>query len=407
MLINRPEYLKKLFSFKDKPLIKIITGVRRSGKSTLFILYQSELIRQGVSSRQIQNINFEDMENEPLKDYKKLYEHITERLVKNRKNFIFLDEVQVVPSFGKVVDSLYLKNVDIYLTGSNSKMQSKDIANQIERQYVTIHMFPLSFREYASAYPDSAAVEQKYEDYVHYGSFPTVLDFMVSQKMRENEFRPLVKTYLSDLYDKIVLKDIVENKNIADTGRLESVIRFMASNIGSETSINNISGTMTADGRKIDTHTVEKFINAFCDSFILYRADRYDIKGKKLLKTLNKYYLVDTGLRSLLLGDKKTDAGHILENIVYLELLRRGYKVYIGKAGDREIDFVAEGINGTEYYQVAQTVRDEKTLTRELLPFEAVRDHNPKFLLTRDYENHVSHNGIRQLNVLEWLLEQL
>jgi predicted AAA+ superfamily ATPase len=230
-----------------------------------------------------------------------------------------------------------------------------------------------------------------------------VLDF-VTPEMRENEFRPLVRIYLSDLYDKIVLKDIVENKNISDIGRLERVIRFMASNIGSETSINNISKTMTADGRKIDTHTAEKFIDAFCDSFILYKANRYDIKGKKLLKTLNKYYFVDAGLRHLLLNDTKADTGHILENIVYLELLRRGYKVYIGKAGDKEIDFVAEGINGTEYYQVAQTVRDEKTLSRELSPLETIRNHNPKFLLTRDYETHVSHNGIKQLNVLKWLL---
>jgi predicted AAA+ superfamily ATPase len=344
------------------------------------------------------------MKNEPLRDYRKLYEHILARLVKNRKNYIFLDEVQVVPSFGKVVDSLYpKKNVDIYLTGSNSRMQSKDIANQIERQYVTIHIFPLSFREYVSAYPSSAAVEQLYENYVHYGSFPMVLDF-VTPEMRENEFRPLVRIYLSDLYDKIVLKDIVENKNISDIGRLENVIRFMASNIGSETSINNISKTMAADGRKIDTHTTEKFIDAFCDSFVLYKANRYDVKGKKLLKTLNKYYIVDTGLRNLLLGDTKADTGHMLENVVYFELLRRGYNVYIGKTGDREIDFVAEGTNGTEYYQVAQTVRDEKTLARELLPFETIRNHNPKFLLTRDYEAHVSHNGIRQLNVLKWLL---
>jgi predicted AAA+ superfamily ATPase len=413
-MIKRPGYLDKLFLFKDKPLIKIITGVRRSGKSTLFELYQDELLRQGVSPKQIQIINMEDLENEPLKDHRKLYQHITANLVGAGKNYVFLDEIQNVPEYGKVVDSLYLKKkADIYLTGSNSKMQSKNLANQIERQYVTIHMFPLSFSEYISEYPNPHVIDRAYDDYIQYGSFPMVLNLINNSFARrpdntrlraEKEFQQLIKAYLSDLYDKIVLKDIVENKGISNTSRLESVIRFLADNIGSETSINNISKTMTADGRKIDAHTAEKFIDAFCDSFILYKAGRYDVKGKKLLKTLYKYYLVDTGLRYLLLGDKKTDTGHILENVVYLELLRRGYNVYIGKVDDREIDFVAEGSNGTEYYQVTQTVRDKKTLTRELAPLNAIHDHNPKFLLTRDYEPSISHNGIRQLNVLEWLL---
>lgn len=401
-MINRPDYIEKLFSFKDKPLIKIITGVRRCGKSTLLELYQAELLRKNIAHEQIQSINLEDLDNEPLKQYKKLHDRITAKLVKNKKNYIFLDEVQTVPDFGKVVDSLYLKkNVDIYLTGSNSRMQSRDIANQIERQYVTIHMFPLSFREYTSAHPDSAVPDRVYDDYVQYGSFPMILNLFGSAGRKE--YDPLVKNYLSDLYDKIVLKDIVENKGISNISRLESVIRFMANVIGSEISINNISATMTHDGRKIDTHTIENFINAFCDSFILYKANRYDVKGKKLLKTLNKYYIVDPGLRRHLLGTKNTDMGHILENVVFLELLRRGYTVYIGKVGEQEVDFVAEGPNGTEYYQVAQTVRDKNTLQRELAPLDAIRDHHPKILLTRDYDSNISHNGIKQHNVLDWL----
>jgi predicted AAA+ superfamily ATPase len=428
-MINRPEYLKQLFSFKDKDLVKIVTGVRRSGKSTLFELYQTELLKQDIKPEQIQSINLEDLANESLKDYHKLYEHIEASLVKDERNYVFLDEIQVVPAFGKVVDSLFLKkNVDVYLTGSNSKMQSKDIANQIERQYVTIPMFPLSFKEYASAYPFNDTKDNIYGNYLEYSSFPYSLDivrnntdFLVDDKgnrlvdeqdnhlivqdgFQAKQTKVQVRAYLSDLYDKIVLKDIVENKGISDTGRLESVIRFMADNIGSETSINNISKTMTADGRKIDTHTLESYLEAFCDSFILYKANRYDVKGKKLLKTLNKYYLVDIGLRYLLLGDKKTDTGHILENVVYLELLRRGYKVFVGKVGDKEVDFVAEGINGTEYYQISETVRGKETLARELAPLEAIRDHNPKFLLTRDYDPGISHNGIKQLNVLKWLL---
>jgi len=403
-MINRPEYLKDLFLFKDKPLVKIITGVRRCGKSTLLELYRQELQKQGIEPSQIQAYNFEDLENEPLKNYKKLHDHVAGNLVKNKKNYIFLDEIQIVPEFGKAVDSLYLKkNVDIYLTGSNSRMQSKDIANQIERQYVSMHMFPLSFKEYMSAYPHPDSLDRAFNDYVQYGAFPEVSNFLNTTE-NKTELQQVIKTYLSDLYDKIVLKDIVENKGISNTSRLESVIRFMAGNIGSETSINNISKTMTADGRKIDTHTTENFIDAFCDSFILYKADRYDIKGKKLLKTLSKYYLVDTGFRYILLGDKKNDTGHILENIVYMELLRRGYNVYIGKVGEQQVDFVVEGNDGTEYYQVSQTVQDENTLARELAPLNAIRDHSPKFLLTRDYEPNKSHNGIKQLNVLEWLL---
>ena len=403
-MINRPEYLKDLFLFKDKPLVKIITGVRRCGKSTLLELYRLELQKQGIEPNQIQAYNFEDLENEPLKNYKKLYDHISGKLVKNKKNYIFLDEIQIVPEFGKAVDSLYLKKyVDIYLTGSNSRMQSKDIANQIERQYVTMHMFPLSFKEYMSAYVYFDSLDRLFNEYIQYGAFPEVSNF-INASENKTELQQVIKTYLSDLYDKIVLKDIVENKGISNTSRLESVIRFMVGNIGIETSINNISKMMTADGRKIDTHTTENFIDAFLNCYLLYKADRYDIKGKKLLKTLNKYYLVDTGFRYILLGDKKNDTGHILENIVYLELLRRGYNVYIGKAGEQQVDFVVEGNEGTEYYQVSQTVMDENTLTRELAPLNSIRDHAPKFLLTRDYEPNKSHNGIKQLNVLEWLL---
>ncbi|MDR1252609.1 MAG: ATP-binding protein [Treponema sp.] len=431
-MIQRPEYLNQLLAFKDRSLVKIVTGVRRCGKSTMLELYRAELAKRGVLPEQMQSINLEDLENEPLKDYKGLYDYISARLVKDRENYVFLDEAQVVPGFGKVVNSLFLKkNVDIYLTGSNSKMQSKDIANQIEREYVTIHMLPLSFKEYFSAYPFPASPDAAYNSYLRYGSFPRVMGFMAESPVEKaygadqddspekggiganpqsgnfldaKRLQPLVKTYLSDLYDKIVLKDIVESKGISNTGRLESMIRFMADHIGSETSINNISRTMTADGRKIDIHMVENFIDAFRDSFILYKADRYDVKGKKMLKTLGKYYLVDIGLRYLMLGDKPDDSGHILENVVYLELLRRGYQVYVGKVGEKEVDFVAEGANGTEYYQVSETVRGAETLARELAPLDAIRDHNPKILLTRDYDPPSSHNGIKQLNVLDWLL---
>ena len=394
-MINRPEYLKKLLSFKDKKIVKIITGVRRSGKSTLFELYQNELKQQGVPAVQIQNINMEDLDNEPLKDYRKLYEQVTQNLITDKQNYIFLDEIQIVPEFGQVVNSLYLKkNVDIYLTGSNSKIQSKDIASKIEREYVTIHILPLSFKEYLSA-KTTSNYDNVFNDYLTYSSFPGV---------QKDWDKFAVRQYLHDLYEKIVLKDIVENKKISDIGRLESIIRFMADNIGKETSINNIANTMTASGRKIDNRTVETYIDAFCDSFVLYKTNRYDVKGKEFLKTQNKYYLVDIGLRYLLLGDKKTDSGRILENIVYLELLRRGYNIYIGKIGNKEIDFVAEGPNGMEYYQISETIRGEDTFAREVASLDSINDHNPKFLLTRDYDT-VSYNGIKIQNVLKWLLD--
>jgi predicted AAA+ superfamily ATPase len=409
-MVKRPLYVKKLAPFRNKKLIKILTGIRRCGKSSMFVLYQQELLKEGVKPEQIQNINLEDLTNEYLQDYHALHEHILKNLIPNKQNYVFLDEIQVVPEFGKVVNSLYLKgNIDIYLTGSNSKVQSKDIASKIEREYVTIHMLPLSFKEYLSAMPsytvNPGGFDDVYDDYIQYSSFPGVLDFLKSDNHQFREWdKSAVRNYLYDVYEKIVLKDIVENKSISDLSRLESVAKFMADNISKETSTNNIANTMTSSGRKIDNKTVENYIEAFCDSFVLYKVERYDIKGKERLKTLNKYYLADIGLRNVLLGDKKADSGKILENVVYLELLRRGYKVYIGKVGNAEVDFVAEGPNGTEYYQVADTIRDENTFLREVTPLNAIKDHNPKFLLTRDYETS-SYNGIKIRNALEWLAE--
>jgi len=411
-MIKRPEYIKKLLPFKDKKIIKIITGVRRCGKSTLFELYQDELKQQGVQPEQIQNINLEDLDNEDLKDYHKLHEHITGNLVLNAHNYVFLDEVQVVPEFGKVVNSLYLKeNIDIYLTGSNSKIQSKNIASKIEREYITIPMFPLSFKEYITAWdiPTNQSVyDNLFNDYLVYSSFPNALSFRTFKDASETSFigwdKSAVRRYLQDLFDKIVLKDIVENKNISNINRLESVFRFMADNISKETSINNIANTMTTGIRKIDNKTVENYIEAFCDSYVLYKTNRYDVKGKEILKTGTKYYLVDLGLRYFLLGDKKTDSGKILENVVYLELLRRGYNVFIGKVDNKEVDFIAEGPDGTEYYQVADTIRSDDTFKREILSLESIKDHNRKFLLTRDPET-ASHKGIKILNVLKWLID--
>jgi predicted AAA+ superfamily ATPase len=396
-MIPRPQYLKKLLGFKDKQLIKIVTGVRRSGKSTLFELYQEELLKSGVARKQIQSINLEDPAYAELLDWHKLYDYINKRLVAGKKNYIFIDEIQNVVDFEKAADGLFIKkNVDLYLTGSNSKMQSGEWATLLSGRYVEIHILPLSFKEYYSV-ADTGNVEDTFRNYLENSSFPYALQFDGNKKE--------IRDYLGGIYNTIVLKDVVENKKIRDVGRLESVIKFMADNIGNLTSIKKISDTMTSDGIKMLPLTIENYLDAFRESYILYKISRYDVKGKKLLQTQDKYYLVDIGLRYYLLGDRKADRGRILENIVYLELLRRGYKVYIGKIGDKEVDFVVEGSDGTEYYQVADTVADEKTLNRELEPLNSIKDHNPKILLTGDFEPKTSHNGIKQINVFDWLLK--
>jgi uncharacterized protein len=407
-MIKRPEYLKKMLAFRDKNIIKIVTGVRRCGKSALFELYQSELLRLGVEPEQIISINLEEPDYREYLDWEKLYDAINARLLKNRQNYVFFDEIQNVKDFRRAADGLFIKkNVDLYLTCSNSKMQSGEWAALLSGRFAEIHMFPLSFKEFVSADASGLSHDKLFANYLEYGSFPFLLNFY---KLSDNAFtaggwdKSGIRDYLSGIYSAIVLKDIVENKNIKEAGRLERVIKFMADSIGSETSVKRISDMLTSDGIKIMPLTVESYLGAFRDSFILYKADRYDVKGRKLLKTLNKYYLVDMGLRRLLLGNKAADGGHILENIVYLELLRRGYKVYIGKVNNKEVDFAAEGPDGVEYYQVSETVRGKETLARELAPLELIHDHNPKFLLTRDYEPNTSHNGIKQINVLDWLL---
>jgi predicted AAA+ superfamily ATPase len=378
--------------------------VRRCGKSTLLALYQEELAKQGILPEEIQSINLEDPAYRDLSDWGKLYDYVNARLVPNKMNYVFIDEIQTIKDFQRAADGLFIKkNVDLYLTGSNSTMQSGEWATLLSGRYVEVHMFPLSFKEYVSAYPKPAAIDEKFGDYLAYSSFPQMMQFMAGSS-NEKELGILSRQYLEGIFNTIILKDVSENKKIQEPGRLERVMQFMASVIGSEISIKKISDMMTSDGIKILPLTVESYLEALRDSYILYRADRYDVKGKKLLKTLNKYYLVDLGIRRYLLGEKPVDSGHILENIVYLELRRRGCKVFVGKVDEKEVDFIAEGINGTEYFQVAQTIHGEQTLSRELAPLEAIRDHCPKYLLTRDYDPVTSYKGIKQLNVLDWLL---
>lgn len=397
MILQRTEYLNKLIAFRDKQLIKIVTGIRRCGKSTLLEIYREWLEQQGVLEEQIIAINFEDIDYEELTDYKKLYTYLKERLVKDKMTYIFLDEVHHINEFPKVVDSLYIKkNVDIYITGSNAYMLSGEIATLISGRYVQIEMLPLSFKEYMESTGNMNDRGIKYTEYLENSSFPYALELKGHPKE--------IRDYLEGIYNTIVVKDIVSRKKITDMMMLKSVLRFVFDNIGSPLSSKKIADTMTSNGRKIDTKTVEKYLESLSESYIIYQAKRYNIKGKQYLKTLEKYYVVDIGLRYMLLGTRKADTGHVLENVVYLELLRRGYDVYVGKMEEYEVDFVVQNSKGTAYYQVALTVRDEKTLERELRPLMAIRDHYPKFILTLDDDPEVQYEGIRRINARDWLL---
>ena len=397
MTIQRKEYLKKLIAFRDKQLIKVVTGVRRCGKSTLLKMYQEWLREQGVEASRIISINFEDIDYEELTDYRKLYDYLKEHLNPERMTYIFLDEIQNVADFPKVVDSLYIKNnVDIYMTGSNAYMLSSEIATLISGRYVQIEMLPFSFKEYMESTGSMNDRGVKYTEYLENSSFPQTLEL----KGQPDEIRD----YLEGLYNTIVVKDIVNRKKITDTMMLKSLLRFVFDNIGNPLSSKKIADTMTSAGRKIDVKTVEKYLEALTESYILYQAKRYNIKGKQYLKTLEKYYVVDVGLRFMLLGSKQMDAVHILENVVYLELLRRGYDVYVGKINEFEVDFVAQNSRGTSYFQVALTARDEKTLQRELRPLQSIRDHYPKMILTLDEDPETQYDGIRRVNARDWLL---
>lgn len=397
-MIERREYLEKLINFKDKNLIKVVTGIRRCGKSTMFELFQNWLKENGIEEDQIITVNLEDGDYRRIRTSEKLYEYVEGRLIRDQKNYVFLDEVQQADNFQEAVDWLYTKkNVDLYITGSNAFLLSGELATLLSGRYVEIKMLPLSFKEYASAYPDNTNMGSLYMDYLQNSSFPGTLELTRKQDIR---------TYLEGIYNTILMKDIVTRKKISDPSMLQSVIEFMFDNIGNMCSSTKIAGQMTSAGRKISVPTVESYLTALADSFILYKVGRYDIKGKQYLITGSKYYVVDIGLRYFLLGTRQADMGHILENVVYLELLRRGYEVHIGKVGDAEVDFIAINAEGEEYYQVSQTVMEEQTLKRELASLDAIKDHNPKYLLTMDYTPLTSHNGIKQINVLDWLMKE-
>ena len=400
-MIERPEYLEQLKKFKDKDLIKVVTGIRRCGKSTLFELFINYLKETGIKDNQIIKINLEDADYN-FESYKELYDYVNKQLDSKKQFYVFLDEVQNVSMFQKAVDSLYIKkNVDVYITGSNAYLLSGELATLLSGRYVEIKLLPLSFKEYLSAFDNSNKSRYEYFlDYMKYGGMPGNIPILQDDPNG-------LDTYLERIFSTIVYKDIITRNNITDKMLLESVLKFIFDSIGSPISTKRISDTLTSKGISTSNHTVENYISAFVESFLIYKAERFDIKGKNLLARDYKYYVVDQGLRSYLLGKKAgSHMGYVLENIVYLELLRRGYKVYVGKVDDLEVDFVAENRDGLKYFQVALTVRDEEVLERELRSLQKTGDHYPKYLITYDMDMEADYNGIKKINIVDWLLNK-
>lgn len=405
-LIPRNNYLDFLIRNRDLKIIKVITGVRRCGKSTLFTLFKQYLLANAISKEQIIDINFESIDFDNLLDYKALHQYILDKTTSDKMHYIFLDEIQHVDKFERVVNSLFLKNnLDIYITGSNAYFMSGELATLLTGRYVELNMLPLSFKEYVYGLEileskntiNKLTLAEKYNLYINNSSFPFVINIMDRPES--------INEYLQGIYNTILVKDVMTRLRVNDVKILESITKYLFANVGSLLSPRKIANTMTSAGIKVDPKTVERYLQGLQDSLLIYKANRYNIKGKELLKINSKYYIADVALRYLLTGNKGTDTGHMLENIVYLELIRRGYKVYAGELSNGEIDFVVENKNGTEYYQVSETTLDPNNLNRELAPLQSIKDQYPKYLLTLDeITPEADYNGIRKLNVLKWLL---
>ena len=398
--IRRKDYLDWLIKWKEHQIIKVVTGVRRCGKSTLFDIYQEYLLEHEVLNEQIIAINFENLDFEDLCDYKSLYKYIKSHLLPDKMNYIFLDEIQHVEDYQKVVDSLFLReNCDVYITGSNAYFMSGELATLLTGRYVELSMMPLSFKEFCEGLNNSnLSLIDKFNHYLAISSFPYVLKY----GYQESE----AKEYINGIYNTILLNDIVKRLNIADVNMLESITKFMMHNIGNRTSPNKISNTMTSNHKKINPRTVDRYIRGLTDSLLFYEARRYNIKGKQFLTTMNKYYVCDIAMRNMLVRSQDSDIGHILEDIVFLELKRRYKEVYVGQIGQNgEVDFVAIENGNPIYFQVSQTTLDEDVLKRELAPLKQIHDNYPKYLLTLDEVfDDMNYDGIKKKNVLKWLI---
>ncbi len=406
-MIERENYIKKLFQWKDKDVIKVITGMRRCGKSTLLKQFQQLLIEQGISSNNIIYINFEELENIDLLDYKSLYNHIKKECHNNEHYYIFLDEIQNVKNFEKAIDSLYVKgNFDIYITGSNSYLLSGELATLLSGRYVEISILPFSFNEYSKA-TKNQKYEESFSTYLKNGGLP------YSTLLTDKNY---LDDYLEGIYNTVIIKDIEErrkrkldnggfDRNVNDTLLLKKISQYLASSIGNIISVKGITDYLISSGRKVSNSTVDSYIDALIEAFIFYKVDRYDLNGKSILKQNSKYYIVDTGLRRHLVRKKENDIGYLLENVVYFELLRRGYIIYVGKSGTNEIDFVAFHNDIIEYYQVSASLLEESTFAREIKPLKSIKDNYKKTILTLDKFSQGNYEGIEVINALDWLLQ--
>ncbi|MDR1565454.1 MAG: ATP-binding protein [Oscillospiraceae bacterium] len=397
-LIERKAYLEQLNMWREKEMIKVVTGVRRCGKSTLFELYIERLKAEGVLPEQIIFVNLEDEDYSELRDYKKLHEYVKSLILPDKWIYVFIDEIQNCIDYENAISSLFLKkSLDIYITGSNAYMLSGELATKLTARYIEIDMLPLSFAEYGEA----VRTEDKHErfnQYMNLGAFPYSTNF-VENSLAHSQ-------YLEGIYNTVLVKDVMTRKKLTDITLLKSIASFLSSNVGSPVSAKKIADTLTSSGRPTSVVTVETYLEALCDSYLFYKVGRYDIKGKLHLKSESKYYICDTGLRNMILGTEGKDIGHQIENIVYLELVRRGCTVSIGKSGrGTEVDFVAVRDKKTEYYQVSASVLDESTLERELIPLRQINDNYPKYLLTLDFITG-DYEGIKQTNLVDWLLRQ-
>lgn len=404
-MVQRKEYLDQFINWRDEQVIKVVTGIRRCGKSTLLLQFQQWLKENEVTDEQIVSVNFEELEYEELLDYKKLYQYLKERLVSGKTTYIFLDEIQKVSSFEKVVDSLYVKpNVDLYITGSNAYMLSGDLATLLTGRYVEIKMLPLSFGEFLSM--TGLEPEQGFSEYLRSGGMPYIAAM--------NRTDEKVSTYLEGIYNTVIVKDIEDRqarkesdpskRKITDIALLKTIAKYLASVIGNPVSVRSITDYLISNGRKISPNTVNDYVEALTESFIFYPAERFDIVGKQLLKANRKMYIVDLGLRNHILPRRSYDLGFSLENMVYFELLRRGYKVTIGRVGNTEVDFVAEKQGAYEYFQVTADMTAKETFDREIRPLENIRDNYEKTILTMDRLTPGNYNGIQVRYLLDWLI---
>lgn len=399
-MIIRENYLKKMIDAKDTEFIKVITGVRRSGKSTLLLMFKDYLINNGIKEDNIIYINFESAEFDDIKDYKDLYKYIKEKIKKGRV-YLLLDEIQNVKSWEKAINSFKVDfDIDIYITGSNAYLLSSELSTLLSGRYIEIKMYPLSFKEFLKFNNyDNTNLDDKFNEYLKYGGLPAIT------LIKDND--ELVLSYLNGIYNTIVKKDIVDRNNIKDVALLENIIKYLATNIGSSVSAKKISDFLNSNKitEKSNHQTVDNYLSMLEKSFIVYKANRTDVRNKSLLKTLGKYYISDTGIRNIILGFRNINEGHLLENVVYLELLRRGYSVNIGKSGDFEVDFVAENPNDIKYYQVAQTLANEEVKEREIRSLESISDNYEKKILTMDKTINKDYNGIKVMNIIDWLLD--